>query len=97
MRSNRSKSKHDAEVRRTANQLLKQGFDVKADLKGFSQPQTFAGYRPDVVATKGLQRRIIEVETKDSVNSTRDIKQQQAFKQVASRAKNTKFIRKVTE
>ena len=68
-RSKRSQSKHDAEVKRTAAKFKEQGFDVKADLRGFSRPDTIGGYRPDVVATKGRQREIVEVETPDSVDS----------------------------
>ena len=95
-RSNRSQSKHNAEVRRTAKSLEGQGYDVKADVKGFPQPRTIGGYRPDVVATKGGERKIVEVETPDSVGSARDQKQQAAFRQAANRSAKTTFTRKVT-
>ena len=96
-RSQRSQSKHDAEVRKTANRLKKQGYDVQADVSGFKQPDTIGGFRPDVIGKKGNQRKIIEVETPDSVGSARDQKQQQAFKQAANRSKNTIFTRKITK
>ncbi len=96
-RPKRSQSKHDAEVRRETNRLDKAGYDVKADLKGYKQPDTIGGFRPDVVGTKGREREIIEVETKDSVDSARDRKQQQAFRKSANRSKNTTFKRKVTD
>ena len=95
-RSKRSQSKHDAEVRKVANQLKKQRYDVQADVSGFKQPDTIGGFRPDVVAQKGKQRKIIEVETPDSVDSARDQQQQKAFKQASKRSKNTTFTRKVT-
>lgn len=94
-RSKGSQSKHDAEVRRIANNLKKKGFDVKADVKGFAQPQTMGGYRPDVIATKGTQRKIYEIETSESRASARDQKQQKAFRNAANRSKNTTFARKV--
>ncbi len=96
-RSKKSQSKHNAEVQRIANQFKKQGFEVKADISGFSKPNTISGYRPDVVAMKGKQRKIIEVETPDSVDSARDRKQQQAFRRAANLSKNTTFRRKITD
>lgn len=96
-RSNRSQSKHDAEVRRTANEFEHRGYKVKADVKGFAKPDTIGGYRPDVVATKGRERKIVEVETRDSVGSGRDQKQQGAFRRAAKRSANTTFSRKVTK
>ena len=59
----------DAEARRIANRLKRQGFDAQVDVKGFPKPPTFGGVRPDVVAEKGSQRKIYEVETPDSVES----------------------------
>lgn len=96
-RSKKSQSAHDAEVQRVANNLKKQGYDVKADVTGFSQPDTIGGYRPDVVGTKGNQRKIVEVETTESVKSARDQNQQKAFQTAANRAKNTTFSRKVVK
>ena len=55
------------------------------------RPDTVRGYRPDVVATKGRERKIIEVETPDSVDSARDRGQQAAFRQAAKQSKNTSF------
>lgn len=96
-RSKSSQSKHDAEVRRQAKRLEKQGFDVSADLKGYKQPRSIGGYRPDVVAKKGGQRKIVEVETPDSVATTRDQQQQQAFRRSADRSNKTTFRRIVTK
>lgn len=96
-RSKRSRSKHDAKVREIAKKLEKQGFGVQADIPGYPTPDTIGGYRPDIVGTKGKERKIHEVETPDSLNSARDQKQQQAFKQSANRRKNTTFKRTVTD
>ncbi len=94
-RSVRQQSKHDAAVARIARSLARQGYKVKADVKGFSRPDTVGGYRPDLVATKGIAKRIVEVETTTSVKSVRDQKQQTAFRKAAKRRKATSFIRKV--
>ena len=94
-RSMTSQSKHDSAVRRIARDLKAKGYDVRADVTGFSQPQTFGGYKPDVVATKGKYRKIIEVETTESVASARDIAQQSAFRVVANRSQNTIFRRDI--
>ncbi len=94
-RPRKSQSKHNQAVKESALKLESQGFNVEADVPGFTQPKTIGGYRPDVVAKKGVKRVIVEVETEDSVDSTRDQKQQQVFKQAAKRSKNTKFKRTV--
>lgn len=96
-RSKKPQSKHDARVRELARKYEKQGFDVKADVSGFPQPRTIAGYRPDVVAKKGRERRIVEVETPESVDSARDVRQQRAFRQAAKRSADTTHLREVTE
>jgi len=96
-RSKRNQSQHDAKVQRLANKLARQGFKVQADIPGFTQPKTIGGYRPDVVGKKGIQKKIIEVETPDSLKSKRDLEQQKAFKQAAKRSDNTTFVRVVTD
>ncbi len=97
VRSRKSQTKHDVEVRRIANRMEKQGFKVKADVSDFSKPDTIGGYRPDVIATKGNQRKIYEVETPESVDKSRDKSQQNAFRNAANRSENTTFVRKITD
>jgi hypothetical protein len=94
-RSKRSQAAHDKKVREEANKLKSQGFAVDADIEGFPKPKTLGGYRPDVIATKGKQRKIIEIETEESKDSARDKSQQQAFRRAADRSKNTTFRRKI--
>ena len=96
-RTKRSQTKHDSEVRKEANRLVRQGFEVEADIPGFSQPKTLGGYRPDIIAKKGKQRKIVEVETPDSKESARDKKQQSAFRRAAKRSENTTFRRVITD
>ena len=52
--------------------------------------------RPDVIGRKGKERRTYEVETPDTVNSERDKKQQEEFKDVADRNPKTIFKRFTT-
>jgi len=96
-RSKRNQTKHDSEVRKEANKLDRQGFEVEADVPGFPQPKTLGHYRPDIIAKKGKQRKIIEFETPDSLESARDKKQQRAFRQAANQSKNTTFRRVITD
>ena len=96
-RTKASQSKHDAKVGEIAQRLSDQGFDVQADVKGFPQPDTVGGRRPDVVAQKGKTREIHEVETLDSVDSARNLSQQKAFEQAANRSKNVRFKRTVVK
>lgn len=96
-RSKKTQSKHDTEVKQIAKELKEKGFDVQADVSGFPRPDTIKGFRPDVIAIKGKQKRIIEVETPDSVKSARDLKQQKAFRNEADKDKDTTFRRKITD
>ena len=96
-RSKTSQLKHDRAVRRIARDLTTKGYEVKADVTGFAQPRTFGGYKPDVVATKGRYRKIIEVETTESVSSVRDLAQQSAFRRIANRSENTIFRRDIVK
>ncbi len=96
-RSKRAQDAHDKKVRQEANKLKRQGFDVSADVEGFSKPKTLGGYRPDVIATKGDQRKIIEVETEESKDTARDKGQQSAFRQAANRSDNTTFRRVIAD
>lgn len=90
-----SQSRHDAAVRREAQKLADQGFEVKADVTGFPQPDTVGGLRPDIDAKKGSERKIIEYETPASLKDPRAEKQKEAFKEAADRSKNTKFVQRV--
>jgi hypothetical protein len=96
-RNKHSQSKHDKKVESLAKNLEKHGFSVQADITGYNKPTTFGGMRPDVIGRKGKERRIYEVETPDSVNSARDQKQQEEFKDVADRNPKTTFKRFRTE
>lgn len=95
-RSRNSQSKHDRTVKRVADSYEKRGYDVSADIKGYQRPKTIGGFRPDVVAKRGRERVIVEVETPDSVDSARDQRQQQAFRRAANRSVNTRFRRTIT-
>lgn len=96
-RSKRSQSKHDARVRQLAERLDRQGYDVQADVRGFPQPDTIDGYRPDLVAKKPGERKVIEVETPDSVGSARDEVQRRAFRQAAEGSKKTTFRQEIAD
>lgn len=96
-RTKKSQSKHDKEVLGIAKDYEKKGYDVKAEAKGFGRPAAIGGVRPDVVAMKGKTRKIVEVETPDSVGSARDEKQKEAFRKAAKRSKNTTFRRTIVK
>ena len=97
IRTRGSQSKHDKAVQKRAEQLQRQGFDVDADLKGWKQPKTIGGVRPDIDARKGTKRVIVEVETKESEGDTRAQRQERAFKGAANRAKDGRFEKIVTD
>jgi arginine/ornithine N-succinyltransferase beta subunit len=55
---------HNKGVRRTADELDREGWNVQADhISSYDSPPTVNGHVPDVYATKRGGTRIIEVET----------------------------------
>ena len=90
-RSSRSQSQHDQAVKKRAEQLQRQGFEVEADLKGWKQPGTIRGVRPDIDAWKGAKRVIVEVETPESEGDRRAERQRRAFEGAATRSAKTRF------
>lgn len=56
-------AEHDDIVRTEALSLLSQGYSVQARLEGwFDSPDIINGYRPDIIARRGDQLLIVEVE-----------------------------------
>jgi hypothetical protein len=94
-RTPRQQTKHDKEVKRTADSYQKRGFKVKADISGYKQPETKEGRRPDMIAQKDGKEIIVEVETRDSIKT--DQAQQRAFENYAAKHKNTKFRTKIAK
>lgn len=76
-------SKHDQKVRRVAGGYKAQGYHVKADSTGYKRPLNVGGHRADVVAIKGRDRVLVEVETRKSMLS--DAAQRQAFRRIAKK------------
>ena len=94
-RSEESQARHDELVKTLAREYLDKGFVVKADLEGYDRPGMIRGYEPDIVAFKGNQTKIVEVETEDTLKSERDKGQQEAFRQEADENSNTTFKKRV--
>jgi hypothetical protein len=94
-RSAREQKAHDAAVRRWAESLERQGYEVVADVKGYHRPGTFYGLRPDIVAMNGRKRIIGEVETPKSVREPRAQAQRWAFKRMEGMSNNTDFRRRI--
>jgi len=95
-RGQANQSKHDRKVREIAKDYEARGYNVSADVPGYPKPPTIGGYKPDVLARKGGQETIVEVETPDSVDSTRDIAQQGAFRRAARRNEKRHYKRIIT-
>jgi hypothetical protein len=93
-RSKRSQSRHNALVRSLAKEYKAKGYKIEADIKGYDQPGTVRGLRPDLIVEKNGHKTLIEVETPDSLGSKRDEKQQQTFK-TWSKGSSTKHYKKV--
>jgi len=96
-RSKRSQSQHNGLVRRFAKDYEAKGYKIEADIKGYDQPGTVGGLRPDLMVEKSGHKTLIEVETPDSLGSKRDEKQQQAFKNWSKSSSTKHYKRVVTE
>ena len=96
-RSKRSQSKHNTIVKKLAKQYKQKGYKVKADIEGWEKPDTIRGVRPDIIAEKSGHKTVVEVETKDSVDSKRDLQQQKAFKNWSTDSDRKHYKRVVTE
>ena len=89
-RSKRNQTCHNKSVAKRAAGLIANGWKVKADILDYEQPKILNGSRPDIDATKGKKRRVIEVETLDS--RFKDRQQHRNLRQYANTKKNTKFM-----
>ena len=89
-RSMKNQTCHNNSVLRRAAGLKAKGWKVKADISGFKRPSTLNGSRPDIDATKGKRRRIIEVETQES--KRKDRQQHRNLRNYAKFKKRTQFM-----
>ena len=96
-RSKRSQSRHNGLVRRLAKEYKAKGYKIEADIKGYDQPRTVRGLRPDLMVEKSGHKTLIEVETPDSLGSKRDEKQQQVFKNWSTGSSMKHYRRVMTD
>lgn len=95
-RTKKGQAEHDREVRRVANEYLRKGYTVLADLPNWEQPGTIKGVRPDLTVRKKGHETLIEIETPESVESKRDEKQKKMFKQWSEKSEHRHFRRIIT-
>ncbi len=90
-RSRSQQTKHDRKVGQIARRLDREGYRVKADLPGYERPDPIGKAKriPDVEATKRGTRKLVEVETEDSLE--KDQKQQETFRRSAAQRRRTTF------
>ena len=94
-RSPQSQSKHDKKVSSEARNYRRRGYGVKADIAGFPQPHHIGGHRPDIIAKKRGHETAVEVETRDSVDSSHAQAQNKAFTRARQRDPK-KHYRRIT-
>lgn len=90
-RSSFGQNKHDATVKRVAENLRRKGWKVNADIEGFEQPAPIGknGKIPDIVVRKSGAKRIIEVETPETIVKDKD--QHETFRRSAAQQRRTSF------
>lgn len=96
-RSPAKQNAHDRMVDQVARRLKGEGWNVKADLPRYEKPSPIGQDRriPDIEATKRGHRKLIEVETPDSLE--KDRAQQSTFRRYAGQKPNTTFNIEVTD
>ena len=90
--SKRNKTtEHDKAVRKKANELKREGWEVKADISGFEKPSPVGRKEliPDIEATKAGAKRLYEIETPESMIP--DKKQREVFRRHAKNKPRTTF------
>lgn len=92
-RNEKQQSAHDEAVKKSAEYYEEQGYAVQADIKGFKKPKTIKERRPDLIAKKKKETVILEVETKETMET--DKKQREMFKKYADSHKNVRFRTKM--
>lgn len=86
-KTSRTLSTHDRKVRELARTLEKQGYMVRADVRGKEKPEPIGSKIPDIEATKDGRRLIVEVETPASL--VKDIEQLKTFARHAGQKADT--------
>lgn len=76
-------SKHNKKVKKVAGGYKSKGYYVRADISGYPKPLNVGGRRADVVAIKGRDKVLVEVETRKSMKS--DGTQRRAMRKIAKR------------
>lgn len=86
-----NKARHDSKVKQIAKRLKNEGWQVKADIPGYEKPDPIGKKKriPDITAKKGGAKKIIEVETPETMKM--DEKQQETFRRSAAQQKRTSF------
>ena len=92
VKKSNNQSKHDQMVRREARKYEQNGWNVSADVSGYSKPPLIAGKRPDIKAVKRGATHIVEIETKKSMKT--DVSQHSTFRRHAGQKSKTTFILK---
>ncbi|MFQ5861186.1 MAG: hypothetical protein ACE5IG_06525 [Dehalococcoidia bacterium] len=88
-RSAKPLSTHDRKVREIARSLEKQGYKVRADIRGREKPRSIGSKKlvPDIEASRGGRRLVVEVETAASL--AKDKEQLKTFARHAGQKANT--------
>jgi len=90
-RSSFGQNKHNAKVKQIAEGLRRKGWNVKADIGGFERPAPIGknGKIPDIVAKKRGAKKIIEVETPETMG--KDKEQHETFRRSAAHQHRASF------
>ncbi|MBA7491715.1 hypothetical protein ES702_02263 [subsurface metagenome] len=80
-----------AKVKQIAGRLRRKSWDIKTDIGGFEQPAPIGknGKIPDIVAKKRGAKKIIEVETLETMG--KDKKQHETFRRSAAHQRRDSF------
>lgn len=93
MRTKEGQKRHDEGVSCYTSQLGELGWRlIYADLPGHAKPPQIGAYIPDLYAKTGLKEIVIEIETRDSINTAHAIFQKNTFERWAKQSPNREFL-----
>ena len=84
--------KRKARIREWAELYKKQFYMVHANLEGWGNPTVIRGNRPDIMASRILQRIVVQVETHETIDTPEAQEKKKIFEEWAKSTPDRKFI-----
>ena len=94
-RGAQAQARHDAMVKLQAARYRSLGYLVAAEIAGWQAPEPVEGLVPDLVATRGDEVVVVEVETEDTLAGKEYLAEHKAFRKWKEQAPKTRDYKMV--